>query len=48
MLNNPNGEEIDCYITIFLTMFYCCLYINDIESIHNNSINISNNNFLCK
>ena len=43
-----DGEEIDCYITIFLTMFYCCLYINDIESIHNNSINISNNNFLCK
>ena len=41
MLNTPNREEIDCYITIFLAMFLCCLYINDIESIHNNSINKS-------
>ncbi len=41
MLNNPNREEIDCYISIFLAMFLCCLYINDIESIYNNTINKS-------
>ena len=41
MLNNPNREEIDCYISIFLVMFLCCLYINDMESILNNSINKS-------
>ena len=38
-LNNPNREENDCYISIFLAMFLCCLFINDIESIMNNSIN---------
>jgi galactokinase len=41
MLNNPNREENDCYISIFLAMFLCCLYINDMESIVNNSINKS-------
>ena len=41
MLNNPNPEESDCYISIFLAMFLCCLYINDFESIVNNSINKS-------
>lgn len=41
MLNNPNREEIDCYISIFLAMFLCCLYVNDIESIYNNTINKS-------
>ena len=39
MLNNPNPEENDCYISIFLAMFLCCLYINDFKSINNNSIN---------
>lgn len=38
-LNNPNPEENDCYISIFLATFLCCLYINDFESIINNSIN---------
>ena len=38
-LNNPNREENDCYISIFLAMFLCCLFINDMESIMNNSIN---------
>ena len=41
MLNNPNREENDCYISIFLAMFLCCLYINDIESILDNTINKS-------
>ena len=40
-LNNPNREENDCYISIFLAMFLCSLYINDIESILKNSINKS-------
>ena len=41
MLNNPNREEIDCYLSIFISMFLCCLYINDIDNILNNSINKS-------
>ena len=41
MLNNPNREENDCYISIFLAMFLCCLYINDLESILKNTINKS-------
>ena len=39
ILNNPNREEIDCYISIFLSLFLCSLYINDIDNIMNNSIN---------
>ena len=41
MLNNPNREEIDCYLSIFISMFLCCLYNNDIDNILNNSINKS-------
>ena len=41
ILNNPNREEIDCYLSIFISMFLCCIYINDIDSIINNSINKS-------
>ena len=39
ILNNPNREEVDCYLSIFLSMFLCSLFINDIDSIINNSIN---------
>ena len=39
ILNNPNKEEVDCYLSIFLSMFLCSLYINDIDNILNNSIN---------
>ena len=39
ILNNPNKEEVDCYLTIFLSMFLCSLFINDIDNIINNSIN---------
>ena len=41
MLNNPNKEEVDCYISIFLAIYLCCFYINDIDSILKNSINKS-------
>ena len=36
ILNNPNREEIDCYLSIFIAMFLCCLYINDFDNIINN------------
>ena len=39
ILNNPNREEVDCYLSIFLSMFLCSLFINDLDSIINNSIN---------
>ena len=39
ILNNPNREEIDCYLSIFISMFLCCLYINDFDNIINNAIN---------
>ena len=39
--NNPNKEDVDCYLSIFLAMFLCSLYINDIDSIINNSLNKS-------
>ena len=39
ILNNPNREEVDCYLSIFLSMFLCSIFINDIDSIINNSIN---------
>ena len=41
ILNNPNKEDVDCYLSIFLAMFLCSLYINDIDSIINNSLNKS-------
>jgi galactokinase len=41
ILNNPNKEDVDCYLSIFLAMFLCSLYINDINSIINNSLNKS-------
>ena len=39
LLNNSNKEEVDCYLSIFLAMFLCCFYINDLESIVKKTIN---------
>ena len=39
ILNNPNKEEIDCYLSVFISMFLCSLYINDFDDILNNNFN---------
>ena len=42
MLNNPNKEETDCYISVFIAIFLSCIYVNDKESIVKKKITKTN------